>query len=225
MQYSIIMPCLNEADTINASLKHLLETIDAPSTVEIILCDGGSEDETLQLASQFPVTILNSQPGRAYQMNTGAKNATGEWLLFLHMDTRLPPHWMQLIQQCQSRWGRFDVRLSGQHWFFRIIEKAMNLRSRFTSVATGDQVLFFRRDLFNQLGGFPQIPLMEDIAMSKIARKLNAPACIRDTVTTSSRRWEQNGIVYTIFLMWFMRLAYWMGIKPETLHRLYYSGP
>lgn len=223
MQFSIIMPCLNEADTLNASLKHLLETIDAPSTVEIILCDGGSEDETLQLARQFPVTVLNSQAGRARQMNTGAKNATGEWLLFLHMDTRLPPHWMQQIQQCQSGWGRFDVRLSGQHWFFRIIEKAMNLRSRLTSVATGDQVLFFRRDLFNQLAGYPEIPLMEDIAMSKIARKVIAPACIRDTVMTSSRRWEKNGIVATILLMWFMRLAYWMGIKPETLHRLYYS--
>jgi rSAM/selenodomain-associated transferase 2 len=223
MLFSIIMPCLNESDTLSASLTHLIETINDPSLVEIALCDGGSVDETLQLAREFPVSVLNAPKGRAHQMNTGAENTHGEWLVFLHTDTRLPSNWMRLIQQCPAPWGRFDVRLSGHHWFFRIIEKAMNLRSRLTSVSTGDQVLFFRRDFFKQLGGFPEIPLMEDIAMSKNARKVSSPGCIRHTVTTSSRRWEQNGIASTILLMWFMRLAYWMGMKPETLHRLYYS--
>lgn len=223
MQFSIIIPCLNESDTLPTALSDLLSTIDDPSDAEIILSDGGSLDDTLQQAREFPVLIINSPSGRAHQMNTGARKARGEWLIFLHADTQLPADWMQLVASGPSKWGRFDVRLSGQYWLFRVIEKAINLRSRLTSVATGDQVLFFRRDFFNRLGGFPEIPLMEDIAMSKKARKIERPCCINKMVTTSSRRWEQNGPFSTVFLMWFMRFSYWIGIKPETLHRLYYS--
>lgn len=223
MQFSIIIPCLNEAGSLNHALNHLLSSIQDLSEVEIIVCDGGSVDETLQQAGNYPVLVLNACTGRALQMNTGAQKASGKWLLFLHSDTQLPNNWMHLVEQCQSDWGRFDVRLSGHHRLFRIIEKAMNLRSRITSVATGDQVLFFRRDFYTQLGGFPEIPLMEDIAMSKKARLSTSPCCIREPVITSSRRWEQKGILRTILLMWSLRFAYWIGIRPETLHRWYYS--
>lgn len=223
MQFSIIIPTLNEAGTLNFALKDLLTSIQYMSQVEIILSDGGSKDDSLQLAQHFPVIIIKSSPGRARQMNAGAHQGMGEWLVFLHADTRLPCDWMQLIQQCEAPWGRFDVRLSGRHWMFRVIEKAINLRSRKTAVATGDQGLFFRRDFFNQIGGFPDIPLMEDIAISKAARKRHPPACISQPVITSSRRWEKNGIVRTIFLMWFLRFSYWLGIKPDALHRMYYS--
>ncbi|MBC8212139.1 MAG: TIGR04283 family arsenosugar biosynthesis glycosyltransferase [Gammaproteobacteria bacterium] len=223
MRFSIIIPTLNEAPTITQALQQLLNTIDPSQSVEIIVCDGGSRDDTQQLAQQFPLTLLSSPPGRARQMNTGARQASGEWLLFLHSDTRLPPLWMSAIASCNQPWGRFDLRLSGQHWLFRIIEKAINQRSRRTAVATGDQVLFFRRDFFQQLDGFAEIPLMEDIAISKKARRLAAPACLSQQVITSSRRWEHNGILKTVLLMWLLRLAYWAGIKPDRLHRLYYS--
>ena len=222
MQFSIIIPTFNEAGSLAYALKDLLSNIQYLSEVEIILSDGGSADNSLQQARQFPVISINSEKGRARQMNTGAQQAIGDWLVFLHADTRLPKNWMNLIQHCDVPWGRFDVRLSGQHWMFRMIEKAINLRSRKTAIATGDQVLFFRRDFFQQLGGFPAIPLMEDIAISKIARKLHAPACISQPVITSSRRWEKKGILRTVLMMWLLRFFYWLGVKPETLHRLYY---
>ena len=224
MQFSVIIPTLNESASLTCSLKALLTTIENPSQVEIILCDGGSDDDSLQLVKHFPLTILDSAKGRALQMNTGAQQAKGDWLVFLHADTRLPENWMELIQHCKGEWGRFDIRLSGHHWLFRIIEKAMNLRSRKTSIATGDQVLFFRQAFFHKLGGFPKIPLMEDIAISKLARTFSLASCIPQQVITSSRRWEKNGILRTVALMWFLRLAYWMGTKPDKLHRLYYSS-
>jgi len=223
VQFSVIIPTLNEATTITPALQQLLQSIDQSNSVEIIICDGGSRDDTLQQARQFPLTVLSSPPGRAQQMNAGARQAHGDWLLFLHIDTRLPQHWSTAIESCKQPWGRFDLSLSGKHWLFRIIEKAINLRSRMTSVATGDQVLFFRRDFFQQLDGFAEIALMEDIAISKKARQRTAPACLSQQVTTSSRRWEQNGIFKTILLMWLLRFAYWAGIKPDRLHRLYYS--
>ena len=222
-QFSIIIPVFNEAASLAHSLKDLLASIEYQSQVEIIVCDGGSDDDSHDLIRQFPVAVLNTPKGRSLQMNAGAQQATGDWLVFLHADTRLPKNWMQLIQQCKGEWGRFDVRLSGHHWLFRIIEKAMNIRSRQTSIATGDQVLFFRRDFFHRLGGFPAIPLMEDIAISKLARTYSAADCIHQQVITSSRRWEKNGILRTVMLMWFLRLAFWLGMKPEKLHRLYYS--
>lgn len=223
MRFSIIIPTLNESSTLSFALKDLLSGIENPSRVEVIICDGGSKDDTLTQAQQFPVIVLNTQKGRALQMNEGAELASGKWLIFLHADTRLPKNWMHLIQHCHADWGRFDVRLTGKHWLFRWIEKAINLRSRKTSVATGDQVLFFRRALFQDLGGFPALPLMEDVAITKAARKLQLPANIRQPVITSSRRWEQHGIIRTVLLMWFLRFAYWIGIRPAILQRFYSS--
>ncbi|MDJ0834649.1 MAG: TIGR04283 family arsenosugar biosynthesis glycosyltransferase [Gammaproteobacteria bacterium] len=224
MQFSIIIPTLNESTSLADQLPQLLSGTDDPSRVEIIISDGGSTDDTLEQARRFPLQIVTGDLGRATQMNHGAQQASGDWLLFLHADTRLPADWMNLIEQCSAPWGRFDLQLSGQHWLLRVVETMMNWRSRLTSVATGDQVLFFRRDFFNQLQGFPAIPLMEDVAISKQARKLAKPACIRQPVISSSRRWEQHGILRTISLMWLIRFAYWIGIKPETLHRLYYPS-
>jgi len=155
MQLSIIIPTFNEATSLSITLDQLIASTGKLAAVEIIICDGGSKDDTLNQASQFPAIILNTQKGRAVQMNAGAQQAKGDWLIFLHADTRLPQNWIKLILLCKTAWGRFDVQLSGQHWLFRLIEKAINIRSCKTSVATGDQALFFRRDFFNQLGGFP----------------------------------------------------------------------
>lgn len=223
MQFSIIIPVYNEAKSLPHSLKQLKATFKQTSQVEIIICDGGSFDESYKLAGDFSATVLHTAKGRALQMNAGASHANGEWLLFLHADTQLPNNWMHLIRQCNGDWGRFDVRLSGSHWLFRVIEKAMNFRSRKTSIATGDQALFFRQHFFQKLGGYPVIPLMEDIAISKLARSYSAAECIPEKVITSSRRWEKKGIIRTMMLMWYLRLAYWLGIKPDKLHRIYYS--
>ncbi len=220
--FSIIIPTLNEADGITATLQATLDS--RPNSVpQIIISDAGSQDATLQQAQAFPVRIVNSEPGRARQMNAGAALASGDWLLFLHADTRLPADWQKLISQCNADWGRFDVRLDGQHWSFRIIEKMMNWRSCVSAVATGDQAMFMRRDFFHRLGGFPEIPLMEDIALSKRARRHSRPACLQPPVITSARRWQKNGILRTILLMWSLRLAYWLGVKPATLHKIYYK--
>ncbi len=222
MHFSIIIPTLNESTNLARHLAELVSGIDDPSQVEIIISDGGSSDDTVALAQQWPVKVINAARGRATQMNLGAQYASGDWLLFLHADTRLPTDWMSLIRDCRLPWGRFDLRLSGHHWLLRVVETAMNWRSRLSSVATGDQVLFFHRDFFHRLQGFPPIPLMEDVAISKQARKQSKPACIRQPVISSSRRWEENGILRTIILMWSLRFAYWIGIKPTTLHRWYY---
>lgn len=223
MLFSIIIPTLNESETLILSLENLLATSNFKSQAEIIICDGGSNDGSQKQVQQFSVVTLNTAKGRAVQMNAGAQQAQGDWLIFLHADTHLPEDWMTLIQQCNAKWGRFDVRLSGHHWLFRWIEKGINLRSRKTSVATGDQVLFFQRDFFLKIGCFPDISLMEDIAITKKARKVSAPANIQQAVITSSRRWEKHGIIRTILLMWFLRFAYWIGVKPNTLQRFYNS--
>ena len=222
MHISIIIPTLNESDSLYATLHDLQAGIEDPEQVEIIISDGGSQDDTLDQAREFTDKLVSGKKGRALQMNLGAEHANGEWLVFLHADTRLPADWIKLIDQSNSPWGRFDLRLSGCHRLLRVVETGINWRSRLTSVATGDQVMFFRRDFFRQLGGFPAIPLMEDVALSKRARKLCAPACIRQPVISSSRRWEENGILRTIVLMWLLRFAYWIGVKPASLQRWYY---
>lgn len=158
-------------------------------------------------------------------MNAGAAQASGDLLLFLHVDTRLPEGAIALLQQAfvqpAVQWGRFDVRLSGAHRAFRLIETMINLRSRVSGVATGDQALFLRAGLFHAIGGFPAIPLMEDVAITKTLRRLSRPLCLRERVTTSSRRWEQHGIVRTVLLMWWLRLLYVCGMSPARLRDMY----
>ncbi|MGR9106871.1 MAG: TIGR04283 family arsenosugar biosynthesis glycosyltransferase [Gammaproteobacteria bacterium] len=219
---SVIIPVLNESTLIASTLANL--EIQADESVEIIVVDGGSTDRSVELARQTSARVLVKVGGRAIQMNHGAKHARGCCLLFLHADTRLPLDGLKILQQCVARqcvWGRFDVRLSGRNPLFRLIESGINLRSRLTGMASGDQGIFVMRRVFEQIGGFPNIPLMEDIALSKRLKKISEPLCLRQKATTSSRRWERHGIVRTILLMWTLRVLFFSGVKPERLARWY----
>jgi rSAM/selenodomain-associated transferase 2 len=220
---SIVIPVLNEARSLQAHLPLLQAAREAGH--EVILVDGGSTDEGPALAAPLVDKLVRSPAGRALQMNAGAAQASGDLLLFLHVDTRLPEGAIALLQQAfvqpAVQWGRFDVRLSGAHRAFRLIETMINLRSRVSGVATGDQALFLRAGLFHAIGGFPAIPLMEDVAITKTLRRLSRPLCLRERVTTSSRRWEQHGIVRTVLLMWWLRLLYVCGMSPARLRDMY----
>lgn len=221
MKISIIIPVLNE-ETNLARLSDHLQTL--AQLHEIIIVDGGSRDNTLSVAYQLTDKVIVSHPGRAVQMNSGAEIASGEVLLFLHADTFLPEDGLQIISALSSEknvWGRFDVRLSGKRFVFRLIEALMNLRSCVTAIATGDQAIFIERNLFQHVGGFPEIALMEDIEISRRLKKIVKPLCIKQKVITSSRRWEKNGVVATVLLMWKLRLYYFFGMSPEKLKQLY----
>ena len=193
---------------------------------EVVLIDGGSCDGTCEIAWPLVDALLSAQRGRAHQMNAGAAIARGEVLLFLHADTCLPEAASECVCEAlrhgTALWGRFDVRPSGQEWWARMIEFSMNLRSRLSGIATGDQAIFVRRDTFWQVGGFPRLPLMEDIAISRRLKRFAPPACLRARVTTSSRRWAKRGWLRTVALMWALRLAYAVGVSPTTLARIYY---
>lgn len=217
---SIIIPTFNEAEYLESTLRHLFKSTDLFQT-EIFISDGGSNDTGLNIAANFPCVVIKGNSGRAMQMNRAASQANGEWLLFLHADSQLPGNWQKSVLQSRQ-WGFFPVKLSGKHRLLRIIERAMCLRSSITRVATGDQAIYFRRDFFNKINGFEEIPIMEDIAICKKARRISNPDVAREAIITSSRRWEQNGIIKTVLLMWCLRLAYWFGTRPERLHRIYY---
>jgi rSAM/selenodomain-associated transferase 2 len=191
----------------------------------LIVVDGGSDDATIALSELAVDRIIRSSRGRSRQMNAGARLAGGEVLLFLHADAFLPEGADQLIIDGLNRqgksWGRFDVRLSGRHFLLRITEWLMNWRSRLTGIATGDQGIFVQSRLFEVVGGFPEIELMEDVALSKTLKKKGKPLCLRHRILTSSRRWEKEGILRTILLMWSLRLAYFLGAHPRRLARFY----
>lgn len=223
-QLSVIIPTLDEASCIAGLLGDL-----APLRAwghELILVDGGSTDATVTIAAPMVDRVISAERGRAAQMNAGALVATGDILWFLHADTRLPPDApRRLIDVCvndHAVWGRFDVQLSGATPLLRVVAAMMNLRSRLTGVATGDQGIFVTREQFAASGGFPAIPLMEDVALSKTLRRLARPACIRHPrLQTSSRRWEKHGVIRTILLMWRLRLAYALGAPAHDLARRY----
>jgi len=223
MRLSIIVPALNEADTIGALLTDLAPLRTAGA--EVILVDGGSSDGTPERAAADVDRILPAQKGRAAQMNAGARVAVGDLLWFLHADTRVPADAAAALQDAWAdgaRWGRFDVRLSGRHALLRLVERGMNIRSRLTGIATGDQGIFVTRAAFDQVGGFPPLVLMEDIALSGALRQLARPACLRVRLITSSRRWEEGGVLRTVLLMWRLRLAYALGADPARLARRYH---
>jgi rSAM/selenodomain-associated transferase 2 len=218
MKLSIVIPALNEAGEIGACLQGLAPLRGRGH--EVIVADGGSDDGTPAIAAALCDRVIAAPRGRASQMNAGARAAGGDALVFLHADTRLPALADELISDAlKSRpWGRFDVTIEGRHRLLALVACAMNLRSRLTGIATGDQALFVRRDAF---AGFPQIALMEDIAFSKAMKRRGPPACLRARVTTSGRRWERRGVLRTIFLMWRLRLLYFFGAHPEDLARRY----
>ncbi len=218
---SVIIPTRNEAQRIGATLARLQPMRGVGH--EVILVDGGSRDGTLNIARSQVDGIVLAPPGRACQMNAGAAVAGGEVLWFLHADTLVPEDAVSTIldglAESGRRWGCFDVRLSGRHGLLRIVERMMNLRSRLTGIATGDQGIFVERACFQALGGFPHIALMEDIALSRALVAYGRPLHLRKPLVTSSRRWEENGIVRTILMMWRLRLSYALGADPVHLVR------
>ncbi|MEE8264643.1 MAG: TIGR04283 family arsenosugar biosynthesis glycosyltransferase [Gammaproteobacteria bacterium] len=223
VRLSIVIPTLNQAGEVRKSL-FSLQRLRAQHH-EVIVVDGGSDDRTQELARSLADYVIQSARGRSRQMNAGAALASGEILIFLHADTQLPEgvdRYLSSAMVTTGRdWGRFDVRLSGSHRLFRLIEWLMNLRSRVTGIATGDQAIFIRRDLFSEIGGFPEIDLMEDIAISRALKHHGPPLCLRTCVVASSRRWEQYGIFRTIVKMWYLRMAYMLGADPSKLSQQY----
>ena len=222
MRVSIVIPTLDERNHIGLLLSDL-EPL-RQTGHEVIIADGASTDGTRTLAGARADRLLLAPQGRASQMNAGAGTATGDVLWFLHADSRvLPRAQSQLLDACRTGaiWGRFDVRLAGHRPLLRLVERMMNWRSRLTGIATGDQGIFVTRAAFEAVGGFPPIPLMEDVALSKALRRQARPVCLSGPILTSSRRWEENGILSTILLMWRLRLAYALGADPRRLADLY----
>jgi len=219
---SVIMPVWREAQTIQSTLNGLRGL--RAQGHEVIVVDGGSDDGTAALAQPLCDQVVDSEPGRAIQMNAGAAASSGNILLFLHADTVLPASASDhLADFSASRraWGRFDVRLTGQRRLFRVIGWFMNHRSRLTGIATGDQAIFVRRSAFDELGGFARMPLMEDVELCTRLKRLSRPFCIPDPVVTDSRRWQKHGPWRTVFLMWRIRWRYWRGESPGELAKLY----
>ncbi len=223
-QLSIVIPVRNEIVLLGEMLEHYRDLASCPAQVELLFVDGESRDGSHEYLQDRGFRVLSSTPGRARQMNAGAAAAKGKMLLFLHADTVLPEAAIPAlfnIARSSTLWGRFDVIVEGTGVMFRIIGAMMNLRSRLSGVATGDMGMFVRRELFLQLGGFPDLPLMEDIALSKILRRQARPYCLKPPLTTSGRRWQQRGIWRTIFLMWRLRFYYFIGVSPARLAEWY----
>ena len=223
LRLAIVMPALDEATGIVAALRALAPL--RQRGVEVIVADGGSRDGTAELAGPWADRVLLAPRGRARQMNAGAASTQAEWLLFLHADTRLPAdadlRVRLALQEARAEWGRFDVRIDGRSLLLPLVARMMNLRSRLTGIATGDQALFMRRSAFDAVGGFPDQPLMEDVEISRRLRQRSRPLCLDGPAHTSGRRWDQRGAWRTIVLMWRLRWLYWRGASADQLARLY----
>lgn len=224
MVISVIVPVLNEeaASVVLAGRMRALER----QGLEVIVVDGGSQDRTVEILLESELCVLSSPPGRALQMNLGASSAVGEVLLFLHADTELPERAQAYIKLALQRgwcdWGRFNVRITGRSRWLPVVAFLMNWRSALTGIATGDQAIFVRAKAFAEVGGFPEQPLMEDVELCcQLLREVGRPACLREKVSTSGRRWDSRGAWPTILLMWRLRWAYWRGVPAESLAELY----
>jgi rSAM/selenodomain-associated transferase 2 len=222
-QISIIIPALNEAAGIGATLAALQPLRSRGH--DVIVVDGGSEDGTPELARPLADRVIAAPRGRASQMNAGAAEARGDVVLFLHADTVLPADADRTVLEglatTRLLWGRFDVRIAGRHPLLPAVAWLVNFRSRLTGIATGDQAIFAWREAFLRAGGFPPIPLMEDVALARALGGLSQPLCLAERVTTSGRRWESRGVLRTIALMWWLRLRYLLGASPERLAQRY----
>lgn len=221
---AVIVPFLNEEEVLPSLLAALLRL----QPDELIFVDGGSDDGSLELLQKHEATqqrfqILKSTAGRAAQMNAGARQADADILLFLHADTRLPDSALSDVQN--GLWGRFDIQFhdsrSSRFNLLTLVAQMMNLRSKITGIATGDQAMFVNKSLFQEVGGFDDIPLMEDVSLSKKLKRHTKPHCINQSATTSARRWQQNGVVKTIVLMWALRFGFFIGVSPHTLWQAY----
>jgi len=218
---TIVVPVLNEAAIVVAALQALAPL--RARGAEIIVADGFSRDGTAQLAGPFADRVITVPRGRGAPMNAAAALGTGDAFLFLHADTALPDDADRLIDAALARraWGRFDLRIAASHPLLAVVARMINWRSRLTGIATGDQAIFVSREAFAAVGGFPDLPLMEDIAISRRLKRLCRPFCIATPVVTSGRRWEHNGVLRTILLMWRLRLSYYLGVEPALLAELY----
>jgi rSAM/selenodomain-associated transferase 2 len=216
---SVIVPTRNEAATIADTLARLRE----PEVLEVLVVDGESEDATVDLARPLADRVIGASPGRARQMNTGAEIARGEVLLFLHADTKPPRGFAAaIVEACgDAIGGRFDVELDAPGLAYRVIAAAINVRSRWSGLFTGDQGLFIRRDVFESLGGYPDQPLLEDLALARAMKRRGPTAALRLRVRTSARRWQRHGVARTVLLMWWIRLLDALGVAPERIARLY----
>lgn len=225
---AIIIPTLNEERALPRTLLYLRQQ----QFNEVIVVDGGSQDHTVSVAtnhlsglSQREAKVIIADRGRAPQLNAGAAEAQSDILLFLHADTQLPLHSRteieRVMENSQCVGGRFDVQFEDDRGWAWIISRMMNLRSRWSGIATGDQAIFVRREIFQQMGGYADIPLMEDVEFTKRLKRLGKVATLHTKVTTSFRRWEQRGALQTILQMWTLRFLYWLGLSPQTLRQLY----
>lgn len=218
---AIVVPVLNEGSGLGPLIRMLRET----GADEVVFVDGGSTDSSGEVLEETGVCWYACKPGRARQMNLGASKTESDILLFLHADTTISSSSLEEVRRVmgdkETVAGRFDIRLSGQHFMHRVIAFFVNWRSRLTRISTGDQAMFVRRDVFEKLGGFPEQPLMEDIELSRRLKPVGKIACLREKVMTSSRRWEAHGILRTILLMWWLRFRYWLGADPAELKRHY----
>jgi len=221
---SIVIPVLDEDRVIGATLAALQPM--RAAGIEVVVADGGSRDATRAIAAPLCDRVVDAPRGRALQMNAGAEASRGDILVFLHADTMLPTNAPEAIRAALSSraWGRFDVAISGGGALLALVAAMMNVRSRVSGIATGDQAIFVRRDAFRRAGAFPAIPLMEDVALSRALKRISAPACLRERVVTSGRRWREHGTLATILLMWRLRLAFALGADPRSLARRYDAG-
>ena len=218
---AIVVPMLDEAATLPALLVHLAGW--RARGCEVVLVDGGSRDDSVAMARAAGLRVVVVERGRARQMNAGAQACGGALLLFLHADTLLPEAADAMVRAALAvqAWGRFDVRIEGRPWVLRVVAALMNLRSRASGIATGDQAIFVTKSAFTATGGFADMPLMEDIDFSRRMRALSRPACLSDKVITSGRRWEKHGVLRTILMMWQLRLRFFFGANPHDLAREY----
>jgi rSAM/selenodomain-associated transferase 2 len=221
MRISVVIPVLNEEKSIGPALTALQSL--APD--ELIVIDGGSTDRSREICESLGVTVISAPSGRGRQMNHGARRATGDILLFLHADTRLP---LSAFDDVRSAFrnpacvgGRFDLKFDDRRWMLRVIGAMISLRSRLTKVATGDQAIFVRREMFEKIGGYPEIPLMEDVAFSRAMKHVGKVACLRSRVITSARRWQTEGVWRTMLKMWILKSLYLLGVEPARLTRYY----
>jgi rSAM/selenodomain-associated transferase 2 len=221
MKISVIIPVLNEEGSIADTLSALMSL----KPDEVIVADGGSSDNSKEIAARFDVQVLSSERGRAKQMNCGAAAASGDVLLFLHADTKLPQSAFGDVAAALADpsciGGRFDVELEGRHWMLKVVGAMINRRSRWTRIGTGDQAIFVRREIFRAAGGYPDVPLMEDIALCRVLKRAGRIACLRSRVVTSARRWENDGVWRTIVRMWILKLLYLGGVSPARLKQFY----